>query len=391
MKVKYINSLTTGTILIKSDTEIKIGDDEVVAASIEVDDYYTDDSLFIDTCNNEFGRSLFFANGANNIKISGGKNSLINGYGSYWKNNKNYTRRPSIVRLVNCENVELSNLSVFDSACWAIHLLNCKNVKITNINIVSKWCGNNDGIDIDSCENVYVSNCTIDSGDDAIVLKTTKNIPCRNVIVENCKINTGWSAFKIGTESVGDFNDIIFRNNSVVKSDGCAFKIVPTDGGKVKNVLISDVDVQNATGPIFFANGNRKRVYYANNETDGISEISDVTVKNVKCNVYIGGSEVDSSNGKGVVFASGTPENKIKNLTIENCEFLMPGGETKLRTYSVDELTTQYPEYYALGPAPAFGAYMRHVDGLKMQNVKFKLKNSDIRKETVFVDVSEKQ
>lgn len=387
MNIKYVNSQITGTIYVKSNTDIRISNNELVLASTKIEDYYTDYSLFIDPCNNEFGRSLFFANGAENIKISGGKNSIISGQGATWKTSKDYIRRPSLIRFVNCKNIELTDLSLFDSPCWTIHLLNCENVKITNINIVSKWCGNNDGIDIDGCRDVYVSNCTIDSGDDALVIKNTKNIECKNIVIENCKINTGWAAFKIGTESVGDFKNIVFKNNTVVRANGCAFKIVPTDGGCVDNVLISDIEVLNATGPIFIANGERKKTYYADSVNNNLSKISDVTIRNVKCNVYIGGTEVDSMKGKGVVFASGTERNKIKNLTIENCEFRMPGGENYDGEYYVSELTDQYPEYYALGVTPAYGAFMRHIDGLKIENVKYDLKAEDSRKESVFEDV----
>ena len=77
---------------------------------------------------------------------------------------------------------------------------------------------NADGLDINSCQKVRIKNCTIETGDDAIVLKTRYSDPCKNVIVSNCTLSSSSTALKIGTESRGDFEDIVFENCKVLNS-----------------------------------------------------------------------------------------------------------------------------------------------------------------------------
>lgn len=388
MREAYLGTRKIGTFLINSNTRVIITQNSEIVASDDIDDYFVDDTIFEDTCNNEFGRALFYARGKENIEICAGKNATINGRGTKWKDSEFSTKRPSIIRMVDCKNIKLSNLTLIDSPCWCIHLHNCENVEIEGLNIVSKWCLNNDGIDLDCCRNVRVNGCTIDTGDDGIAIKGTKNIETRNIIIENCQIQSDWSAFKIGTESVGNFQDITFRNNVIKKALGCAIKIVPTDGGSVKNVCIKDVVAENVTGPIFIANGERMRTYYPNEARDEFGSIQDITIENFKADVVTEGSLPVCQTNKGAVIVTGTQKNAIENVSITDCEFLMPGGVRENLDFFVEELGNGYPEYYVLGTVPACGAYFRHIRGLTVKNVKFGLKEADVRGEIVTDDVT---
>lgn len=387
MNVKYFQeNEVRGTYLIESDTKVILGKNVTISASENVDDYYTDDSIFWDNCGNELGRSLFFANGKSNIEISGDEGSLIYGNGSVWTGDKVH-HRPSLIRLVDCQNVTIRNLKLKDSPCWCIHLHNCENVTIENVEIDS-WCnGNNDGVDLDCCRNVHVNHCSIISGDDAVVLKSTKNILSENILIENCVIRTRWAGFKIGTETVGDFRNISFCNNKIIDSKGGSLKIVPVDGAIVEKILISNVTIFNGTGPIFIANGHRMRTYFEGEGREIPGYIKDVTIKNVVANVYISSEDIINI-GKGVVLASGTKENKIEKLTLKNCFFAMPGGcEEDSSSFALSELTTQYPEFYALGTAPAYGAFFRNIEHVDMENVVFYQKEEDKRKEIIVENV----
>lgn len=387
MKEVYLGSRKTGTYILHSNTKLILEQGAGVFASEVVEDYYVDDTIFEDTCNNEFGRSLFYGRGVENVEITGKKGSVINGCGVKWKESENFLKRPSLIRLVDCKNVKLTNLSLLDSPCWGIHLLNCENVTIENISIVSKWGANNDGIDIDCCRNVRVNGCVIDTGDDCIAIKGTKNVLTKNIVIENCRLQSDWAAFKIGTESVGDFEDIVFRNNTIDKALGCAIKIVPTDGGSIYNCEVSNIEAKNVTGPIFIANGERMRTYYGGETRDNYSRIKDVTIDKFKADVIVGGMMPVCYANKGVVVITGTKENPIENVVISDSAFTMPGGEPEKVDLYVEELGTSYPEFYTLGELPASGVYFRHVHGIKLKNVTIKLKKEDARPKIVSDDV----
>ena len=390
MKKIYNESTISGTIKFCSDMNLIIGGSVNICGSDKLDDYYSDDNVLNDPCGNRFGRALFYAKNCKNIMLCGEEGCIIDGRGALWKeNSKDFSSRPCLIRFIDCENVLIKNVKLVNSPAWGIHLQNCQNVRIENVKIISDCNHNNDGIDIDSCKNVIVENCFIDTGDDATVLKATKNISNENIIIKNCTLSSRGAGFKIGTESVGDFNNIGFINNVIEKSEGGSIKIVPTDGGMVDNVIIQDITIKKGTGPIFIANGSRMRTYYEGHKRDDLSKIKRVTIKNVSADVYIR-EEESAKAGRGVVFVTGTPENKIEKLTVENCTFYMPCGVDDTNTkFSVKELSNEYPEYYTLGTAPAYGAYLRHIKSVDFQNVKFIKKAEDTREEIVAEDVEE--
>ena len=155
----------------------KIGKNVTVTAIHDVDSFYTDDSVFWDTCGNELGRALFFANGKQNIEFIGEEGNLIDGRGGLWfEGDEKSHNRPSLIRFVNCKNVTLKNLNLIDSPCWCIHIQNCENVLIDGLTIKSYCNHNNDGIDIDGCTNVVVQNCRVENERMQGQLKT---LPCK--------------------------------------------------------------------------------------------------------------------------------------------------------------------------------------------------------------------
>lgn len=392
MKEYRYSSGVYGTIRIPSNSAIIINKGADISASTDINDYIVDEnSVYVETSENEKGRSLFYAKGKENFVIEGKKDSTINGNGTSWHDGDDFLRRPGLIRLVDCKNVVIKDLTLLSSPCWSISLHNCENVTIERVQIVSLWCINNYGIDIDCCRHVTINDCVINTYDDAVVLKSTKNISAYDINVSNCNINSQWAAFKIGTESVGDISDVCVKNIVGEWANGCIVKIVPTDGGSVRNVQVSDVSFGQSIGLVFVANGERNWSYYKGETSEKFSTIQDVQLKRIKVKHAIE-TKLPNPFIKGCVFISGTKRRKIKNVLIEDCEFAVSGGEEKEENIGkgirVEELKEQYPEYYTLGVTPAYGAYLRHVDKAVLSNVKFNLQKPDVREEIVAVDVS---
>jgi len=129
----------------------------------------------------------------------------INGQGGSFKRVQHYGNRPFLIRMVNCRHVQVEDLTFRDPPMWLQHYLACQDVAIRGLTIHSRSNANNDGVDIDGCERVRISDCVISSLDDSVTLKSTLDRPCRDVTVTNCVISTQCNAIKLGTESVGGF------------------------------------------------------------------------------------------------------------------------------------------------------------------------------------------
>jgi polygalacturonase len=98
--------------------------------------------------------------------------------------------RPTTVRLVDCENVLIRDVHLLEAANMALHLLGCRNVNIDGIVIQENVMFNRDGLDIDCCQGVKLSNSQFSTGDDAIAMKSTSDVICQDIAISNCIINS---------------------------------------------------------------------------------------------------------------------------------------------------------------------------------------------------------
>lgn len=193
-----------------------------------------------------------------------------------------------LVFLVNCKNVSISDVTLYESCNWTLHLQWCENVKVKGINIFSDLDKgvNADGIDIDGCRDVIVSDCHIQTGDDAIVLKSTlskgKSQPCENVTVTNCILTSTSTALKIGTETYSDFRHILF-SNCVIRNSNRGLSIVVRDGAQVRDVKFSDINME-LNRKHFNWWGNADGIWLVvlkRTENSRVGNISDVTFDNI--------------------------------------------------------------------------------------------------------------
>lgn len=103
-------------------------------------------------------------------------------------------RGPVLIELANGTNVCLEGFTTEYQQLWSIHPLFCQNLRIRNLTIRSVNF-NGDGIDVDSCQDVLIEDCNIDTGDDAIALKSGRGMastrlerPTENVVIRNCTL-----------------------------------------------------------------------------------------------------------------------------------------------------------------------------------------------------------
>lgn len=254
---------------------------------------------------------------------------------------------------------------------WTQHYLACEDVLIEGIRVRSRRPAvNNDGIDVDSCRRVRIANCDIDAGDDAIVLKATTSAPCRDVAVTNCVLSTLCNAFKLGTESEGGFDNIVFSNTAIYDTRLAGIALETVDGGDLRRVSISNILMSNTRYPIFLRLGNRARPIAEQTPPPGIASFSGVMIRGVIA---------EASSPFGCLIA-GIPGHPVEDVVLEDIQLTTPGGGTPLPPdHSIPEHPGVYPEATMFGPLPASGIYCRHVRALSLNRIALRTAAPDSR------------
>lgn len=270
-----------------------------------------------------------------------------------------------------------------------MHNLNIDTLTIRNLDIYNHANGNNDGINADGCRNVYIGNCTVDSGDDPIVLKGMSLALMENVVVENCTVATYSRAIKIGTETNGGFRNIHIHDITVVPTTfsipgvagaartGINLSIV--DGGFIDSMLVENISMTGVQTPIFIRLGNRARGYQDTIPVTNVGSINHLTVRNI--------TAVAESNITSMI--SGIPGHYVQNVLLENIDLTVPGGLGAFPAgFGVPEVETGKPESDMFGDSiPAYGLYLRHADGINLNNFCVTTQSTDSRPFIVTEDI----
>jgi len=319
-------------------------------------------------------KSLIYAEKAERIAITG--RGIIDGQGALFHGP--YKVRPYVVRFVECKDVVVQGVTMRNSPMWVQHYLACDDVRIDGVVVRSHVNQNNDGIDIDSCRRVLITGCNIDSGDDAIVLKSTSARPCQDIVVTGCVLRSGCNAFKLGTESNGGFQNIVMNACSIhaTRLAGVALEVV--DGGTMDRVVVTGVTMTGVGAPIFVRLGNRARPFQEGMDKPGVGALRNVTISDV---------EATGADHVGCAIA-GLPGANVEILTLSNIRLSFSGGGSlEEASRLVPENPDKYPEYAMFGKLPAYGCYCRHVRGLKMTDVQLQLAGEDKRHAVALEDV----
>ncbi|NJN26807.1 MAG: glycoside hydrolase family 28 protein [Cyclobacteriaceae bacterium] len=195
--------------------------------------------------------------------------------------------RMSFIQLMHCENILIEDIEITNVPFWVIHPTYCNNLTIRNVHIDS-YSINNDGIDVDSSEDVLIENCTFRAGDDAVVIKSGRdqdgwrvNKPSRNIVIRNCFASEVLHGLAFGSEMSAGLEHIYVDNFHMkyVQQYAIQFKSNPDRGGYIRNVSIDGIFIDDAQTAIFFTND-----YHSYSGGNAPSVFSDITISNVVCN-----------------------------------------------------------------------------------------------------------
>lgn len=197
---------------------------------------------------------------------------------------------PGLINITNCKDVVIEGIQLIESAFWTLHLQWCDRVFVRGLYITSSETDgvNSDGLDVDGCSRVVVSDCIISTGDDALCLKTTsssgKSQPCEDIVINNCILRSSSAALKIGTESYADFRRIAV-SNCVINGANRGITMIIRDGGHVSDVSFSDMIIKTERKATFWwGNGDPIWLITANRTSESqTGTISRVTFNNITC------------------------------------------------------------------------------------------------------------
>ncbi|MEO6036961.1 MAG: glycosyl hydrolase family 28 protein, partial [Saprospiraceae bacterium] len=306
--------------------------------------------------------------------------------------------RPQLIEFDDCRQVRVTGITLRNSACWVQTYDRCDSLQIDSIRVESRAYWNNDGIDLVNCHNVHVHDCFINSADDGICLKSSNvaSAFCENILVERCTIRSSASAFKIGTASYGGFRHIRIRDLTIQDTYRSAIAIEVVDGAFLEDVEVYNVRAMQTGNAIFIRLGNRR-------PQRGIGRLRDVYIHDVYVEVPVGRPDSGYAFPGPVVaephnlFPSsivGLPGHPVQNVRLEHIHLVFGGAGSRERAYvsldslaSIPERPGDYPEFSMFGELPAWGFYVRHVQGLKMKNVRLECIEPDFRPALVFDEV----
>jgi polygalacturonase len=226
--------------------------------------------------------------------------------------------RPQFINFIHCKNFKIEDVTITNSPFWVIHPLLSENVIVRNVTVNSEG-PNNDGCDPESCKNVLIENCTFNTGDDCIALKSGRdfdgrleNAPIENVLVRNCHMRKGHGGVSMGSEISGGCKNIFVENCEMSSPELDRAILIKTNnsrGGTTDGVYVRNVTVGEVRDAILSINTS----YHVDTEGQGkfIPSIKDVYLSNVTSKKSTYALWLDGLKGLHCV----------SNIEVSNCNF----------------------------------------------------------------------
>ena len=354
---------------------------------------------------NHWHNSLIWGEGLSDVSICGPGLIWGKGLSRGWSSGRDtgpIAENPGVankaIALKNCHNVLLRDFSILHGGHFGILATGVDNFTIDNLKIDT----NRDGIDIDCCRNVRVSNCSVNSPwDDGICLKSSFALgyarATEMVTITNCLLAGSYQEgalldgtfkkfpdnekvprtgrIKFGTESNGGFKNITISNCVFDRCRGLAIESV--DGAVIEDVTVTNITMREAfEAPIFIRLAARMR---------GPAGVSVGTIRRVILSNFTCMSAAASPRISSIL--AGIPGHPIEDVKISDMMFIHAGGGTSADAQrSLPEKEKDYPEPNMFGVTPSHGFLMRHVKGLEVHAIKIEHASADARPAFVLED-----
>jgi len=240
--------------------------------------------------------------------------------------------RPDLLVLQRCRNVRVENITLQNSPKYHFVPGECEGLVVSNVTILApEHAANTDGIDPGNCENVLITKCRIDTGDDNIAIKAgrrpkDREFACENITVSDCTFLHG-HGMSIGSETRGGVRNVVVEN-CVFKNteNGIRIKSEPGKGGLVEDIRYRDLTMIQVDPAITFVcdyhnNSAKDRAqqpvpaYGADGPLADLPVYRDIDISNVTATC---------ENSAGIIL--GLPGSPVTNVSLENVRISAPTG-----------------------------------------------------------------
>ena len=296
---------------------------------------------------------------------------------------------PKPLALRGCTGVRVAGIAIHGAPNYAVSLGACNDVVVEGVTIRDAL---SDGIDPDSCRRVRIVDCDIESDDDAICLKSSlfmgRPLPCEDVEVLRCRTRSGTNGFKIGTETSGPVTRVHVADctfdarpragrdprmadlHDLHEAGGVSIQTV--DGADVTDIVVERVRIEHARGPFSVRRGARGR---------GQPEARPGVLRGVVLR------DVEAVETRETASITGMPGFPVEDVTLDRVRVEALGGGEPMRD-PVPECENAYPQCTMFGRLPAWGLYVRHVEGLALRGLQCTARAADEREMLVLDDVA---
>ncbi len=253
--------------------------------------------------NDPQNRVRLIESGEQNVPVE----QRIYGEGSYL--------RPSFVEFFSCTDALIKDVKIINAPFWVIHPMKSTNITVDGVTVESHG-PNNDGCDPEYSKNVIIKNCTFNTGDDCIAIKSGKDgdgrrvaMKSENIIVQDCIMLDGHGGVVMGSEMTGGIKNVFVENckmDSPNLDRAIRIKSNSRRGGIVENVFVRNIEVGQVKEAVLRINMFYN--VYGNQTGNFIPQVKNVILENVKV----------KNGGKYGVFAQGYKELPIENVLLKN-------------------------------------------------------------------------
>ncbi|MFW0718454.1 glycoside hydrolase family 28 protein [Pedobacter sp. N23S346] len=331
----------SGALFFKKKTSLVLLEGAVLKGSDEIKNYSLIPSR-MEGQSLDYYAALVNAYGVDGFSITGP--GTINGNGlKFWKTfwahredmkkiGKSSTNlevsRPRLIFIWKCNNVKIQNIKLCNAGFWTTHLYQCNDVLIDHADIRSPFkpvkAPSTDGVDIDVCKRVTITNCYISVNDDAIVIKggkgpTAHKLPqngiVEDVLIEHCTFGPAHATLTLGSESIHAKN-ITMRN--CVVNNTCPILKFKMRGDTFQ--FFENITVENITGSsgaVIDLNPWSQFFNLAGSNEKPFGVIKNITMSNIKV----------TSTKFGEM--QGNPLDQLSDFTFKNIEVTTPNPVLK--------------------------------------------------------------
>jgi polygalacturonase len=355
----------SGTITLKGNMTFFLDPTAILLGSGSVADYPDLSPPLNNSQTSNCRKALVYAQSSTNVTITGGGTIYGNGRTNFTSGVE--STRPIPVWTALCNQVNIHDLSIVDAAMWTLVNMQSDFLSISNLNINDdNLNGNRDGCDVVDCWHVTIANCTIDSGDDSICLKSGNSRGVNDLLVKNCTITKSQSnGIKFGTASTGSFTNITIQDCSVFNTSHSAMAVESVDGAAIGAITFQRITFASCQNAIFIILGSRSGA--------AVGSVNGITFRDIS------GSALTDTRGcplsgcltNGVTY-------RLKNLLFDNVDISFKGGLSSIPA-APPEYAGQYPENTMWGNLPAYGYYLRHATGVVFTNCFTSAASTDAR------------